>query len=330
MVLTTPDAGVGHLPRIPLGCLPTPLHEASRLSEVLGLPVWFKRDDLVGVGLGGSKVRALEFILGDGVARGCDALVTGSGPQSNWSMLAALTGRRCGLDATLCFYGDRPAVSTANLALVEEFTRATLRFTGDPDRSSVDALIDAVAAELVRGGRRPLTLPRGGATPLGSIGCYLGALEIAEQAAGHGLAGYSVWLPTGSCGLHAGMVVGASVGALGRVVGVSVSRPVQECRARICQLAAGAAALVGLPAPDEEAIEVLGGWIGPGYGVSSEQSREAADLVARTEGVLLDPYFGAKAMAALVDAARGQGERHPVVFVVSGGAPTLFARNAAL
>ncbi|MFC7504126.1 1-aminocyclopropane-1-carboxylate deaminase/D-cysteine desulfhydrase [Nocardioides sp. CPCC 206347] len=321
---------VQRLARVRLACLPTPLHAAPRLSEELGVPIWFKRDDLTGIGLGGAKVRALELILGDGLARGCDVLVTGSGPHSNWSMLAALSAQRCEMASVLCFYGDPPPDATGNLRLAQEFTGATVMFSGDSARSSVDALIEEVAADLERRSRRPLVLPRGGAVALGSVGFYLGAREIREQADRIGLQTPVVWLATGSCGTQAGTVLAIATGELDRVVGVSVSRPVAECVRRVQDLAIGAAGLLQLPAPDSASVDVRDAWIGPGYGVPSEEGKAAAALVARTEGVLLDPCFGAKAMAALIGSARAGEEKGPVVFLVSGGAPTLFAKEMAL
>lgn len=324
------DPRLEDVPRVRLGCLPTPLHPAPRLSAELGIEVWLKRDDLTGLGLGGNKVRVLEFLLGAALEDDCDVLVTGSGPQSNWSMLASLAARRCGLDSVLCFYGDAPQVARGNLLLLQEFTGAHVTYTGDPERSSVDVLIEQTARRLRAAGRRPLALPRGGATARGSLGYVAAAMEIRDQGLDHGIDDVTVWLGTGSCGTQAGLTVGAAGGLLGRVVGVTVSRPAQECRTRVLELAAGAAALLGLRAPDTADVEVLDGWIGPGYGVASSEGRAAAALVARTEGILLDPVFGSKAMAALIAEAGAARAAGPVVFLVSGGAPTLFTQGGGL
>lgn len=310
--------------RTRLATLPTPLQPAPRLSETLGVEVWLKRDDLTGLGLGGNKVRMLEFLLGAARAEGYDVLVTGAGPQSNWAFLAALAAGREGLDVHLAFYGGPPHDVTGNL-LLQGLTGATVHYTGESDRASVDVMLTTLADRLRRQGRRPLVLPRGGATARGSLGYVLAAEEIAGQLGEHaGLARPTVWLATGSCGTQAGLSVGTAAGHLGRVVGVTVSRPVEECRARVLELGCGAARLLGLPQPTSPDIDVRGGWLGAGYGVPSPDGEAAARLVARTEGVLLDPVFGAKAMAALVDAARRWTEQGPVVFLVSGGAPTLF------
>jgi D-cysteine desulfhydrase len=312
------------LPRLPLVVAPTPLQPAPRLSSAIGTEVWLKRDDLTGLGLGGNKVRGLEYLLGDALALGCDCFVTGAGSQSNWAMLAALAARRCGLDPYLVFYGS-PARPTGNL-LLDEMTGADMRFTGELDRGSVDVAIAELGVELTAAGRRPYLVPRGGATPLGAAGYVHASLELADQLLATGLTRSRLWLATGSCGTQAGLVAGARwLGNLYGVIGVTVSRPVEECVARITSLADGVGELLDLPRADAHDVTVVGGYLGPGYGQPSPEGEAAARLVARTEGVFLDPVFGAKSMSALVDTARAGRVDGPVVFLVTGGAPTLFA-----
>lgn len=321
--------GFPGIPREPLAVTPTPLRPATRLSEELGAEIWFKRDDLLGLGLGGNKARPLEFLMGDARARGCDVLVTGSGSQSNWSLLASLAARTCGMDAIVCLYGDPPTEARGNLAL-HRLVGSRLVWTGDPARESVDQRIAEVTAELERSGRRPYVVPRGGATPRGSLGYLLAAQEIAAQCTEAGIADPTVWLSTGSCGTQGGLVAGVASGLLPRVVGVTVSRPAAECRTRVLNLAVGAADLVSRPRADASDVHVVDGYLGPGYGYASAEGQQAADLVLRTEGLFLDPPFCAKAMAALVEAS-GKGALSGVtVFLVSGGAPTLFVQDGPL
>jgi D-cysteine desulfhydrase len=311
------------IPRVPLVLEPTPLHPAPRLSAELGVPVLFKRDDLAGVGLGGNKLRGLEYLLADLREQGCDSLVTGAGPQSNWTMLAALTCLRHELEPHVVCYGT-DAASEGNMRLLR-WLGVDVRFTGDRDRSSVDAGIDTVAAELRAAGGRPYPVPRGGATPLSALGYVRASAELAAQLDELGERPSALWVATGSCGTQAGLVAGAAMTAAPyEVVGVTVSRPVAESRARVLELATGAAELAGLDSVMKEP-NVLDGWIGPGYGVPSAAGQEAARLVAMTEGVFLDPTFGAKAMAALLAEGRAGRVRGTQVFLVSGGAPTLFA-----
>lgn len=323
------------LPRVPLVTTPTPLQPAPRLSEALGTEVWLKRDDLTGLGLGGNKLRGLEYLLGDAIEQGCDCLVTGAGAQSNWAMLAALAARRCGLDPYLVFYG-RPTWHAGNLRL-DELIGADVRFTGELDRASVDSTMDKLGDALTAEGRRPYVVPRGGATALGAVGYLRASLELGDQLLATGLVPSQLWLATGSCGTQAGLVAGVRwLRSPYEVVGVTVSRPVAECVARVTALADGVSGLLGLPlvgafessevgAPGVGGVTVLGGYMGAAYGQPSAEGQDAARLVARTEGVFLDPVFGAKAMAALRDASRGGQLVGPVVFLVSGGAPTLFA-----
>ena len=313
---------------------PTPLHPAPRLSRELGVPVLLKRDDLTGVGLGGNKLRGLEFLIADALSQGCDSLVTGAGPQSNWTMLAALTCLRYGIEPHVVCYGSGEGEPQGNMRL-HRWLGVDVRFTGEAERSSVDAGIAAVTGELRAAGRHPYPVPRGGATPLGALGYVRASQELAAQLAGLDESPTGLWLATGSCGTQAGLVAGAAMtSASYQVVGVTVSRPAGDAAGRVRELAAAAAALAGtgpdllgtstvLPTPD-----VRTGWIGPGYGAPSAAGQAAARLVAETEGVFLDPVFGAKAMAALIAGCRAGQVHGPQVFLVSGGAPTLFAGSA--
>ena len=162
---------------------PTPLHRAPRLSGELGVELYFKRDDLTGAGLGGNKLRGLEYLVADALAQGCDSLVTGAGPQSNWTMLAALACLRYGIEPHIVCYGTAPGRAEGNLRL-HRWLGTRVRFTGAAERSSVDAGIEAITAELRAAGRRPCPVPRGGATPLGALGYLRASQELAGQLAG--------------------------------------------------------------------------------------------------------------------------------------------------
>jgi D-cysteine desulfhydrase len=306
---------------------PTPLTRAPRLSGRLGVEILFKRDDLTSLAFGGNKVRALEYLVADALETGCDSLVTGAGPQSNWSMLAGLTALRHGLEPHLISYGDaRPA--TGNLLLSARLGVA-VQFTGRPDKESVDAAIEATAARLRSSGRRPYVIGRGGATPLGALGYARASREMCGQLDDLHVRPAAVWVATGSCGTQAGLAAGKAL--LRRdyeVVGVTVSRPAAECQDRVRAMAAAASDLLGGP-PVTVPATVIDGWIGSGYGLASPAGEAAIDLVARTEGVFLDPVFGAKAMAALIDGCLSGAVTGPVVFVVTGGGPTLFAAPSA-
>lgn len=312
------------MPRERLGTFPTPLHPAPRLTAEVGVEIWLKRDDLTGLGLGGNKVRGLEYLVADALAQGCDHLVTGGGPQSNWAMLAALAARTRELDTTLVTFGSPPQAGPIGNHALAVLAGARLQFTGDDDRSSVDRGVDAVCARLRAQGRRPYGIHRGGATGVGALGYVAGGLELAEQLQQNGLRPGGLWLATGSCGTHAGLAAAQAWLRPGYdLVGVTVSRPATECRERVRRIADDAARLIGTPLQDGPPT-IVDGFLGPAKGRRSPEGDAAAELVARAEGVFLDPVFGAKAMAGLLAAARADAVRGPVIFLVTGGAPTLF------
>jgi 1-aminocyclopropane-1-carboxylate deaminase/D-cysteine desulfhydrase-like pyridoxal-dependent ACC family enzyme len=313
-------------PRVPLAALPTPLVDVPRLAAGVGVrSLHVKRDDLVGFAMAGNKARKLEFLLGDAVARGCNVLVTGGGPGSNFCAAAAAAARVAGLACELVLYGEEPGPGNAPLNL--ELARAWgahIRFTGDRDRSSVDRAIAAVSAAIEADGGRAYAVPRGGATAVGALGYVEAARELAVQIAAHGLRNPVLVLATGSGGTQAGLLAGAAATGLSlRVVGASVSRPAGEIRARIAEIAGGCAVLLGAPAPGPASVEVVDAR-GPGYGLPSKPGIRAARIAADTEGLLLDHVFTAKALGVLTSLG-GDGD---LVFLHTGGVASSLAALA--
>ena len=315
------------LPRLRLAALPTPLVRAERAEAALGAPpIWVKRDDLTGLALAGNKARKLEFLVANALERGCDVVVTGGGPGSNQCQATAAAARVAGLSCRLVMYGAEPPRAPANLRLARSFG-AEVSFTGDPDRSSVDAAIDTMASELLSDGYRPATIPRGGASPLGAVGYAEAADELAVQLAEAGVEPAVVLVATGSSGTQAGLVAGSAGRSRGwRVVGASVSRPPDESARRVLELARGCARLLGLPPAEHSDVEVRDAR-GPGYRGPSGRGIDAARLFAGTEGLLLDSVFTAKAGAALIDVIR-EGVDGPMVFVHTGGTATILDEGA--
>jgi D-cysteine desulfhydrase len=316
-------------PRFPLALLPTPLLETPRLARLLGGPrLFFKRDDLTGFGFGGNKVRGLEFYLADALARQADVIVTGAGPQSNHVRATAAAARVAGMDVVAVIHDSRPSLAQGNL-LLDELLGVELRFTDSPDRSLVDHWIPRVADELRAAGRRPYVIPRGGASALGALGYVECAREMREQAAALGLRLDRVVLATGACGTHAGLLAGRHVHGLPTsVLGITVSRPVAECLERIPRIAQAAARLAGREIElSADEVVVRDGFIGPGYGIPTAGGIAAIQLVARTEGIFLDPTYTGKAMAGLIAEIRAGriSTAETVVFLHTGGEPGLFA-----
>jgi D-cysteine desulfhydrase family pyridoxal phosphate-dependent enzyme len=322
-------AAMPRMARFPLALLPTPLVEAPRLRRALDGPrIYFKRDDLTGFGFGGNKVRGLEFFLADALAQQADVIVTGAGPQSNHIRATAAAARVAGLDVVAVVHDSRPSEPQGNL-LLDALLGVELRFTNDPNRALVDVRIDEVAAELRAAGRRPYTIPRGGASALGALGYVECVRELSAQAQAQGLHIDRLVLATGSCGTQAGLLAGLHVhGVRIGVLGITVSRPVPECLERVTRIAQAAGRLMGHAlelAVDE--VVVRDGFIGPGYGIPTAEGTDAIRLVARTEGIFLDPTYTGKAMAGLIAEVRAGrlGRDETVVFLHTGGEPGLFA-----
>ncbi|SFK69220.1 1-aminocyclopropane-1-carboxylate deaminase/D-cysteine desulfhydrase [Geodermatophilus ruber] len=297
-----------------MALLPTPLTPAPRLATALGLtgPLWVKRDDLTGFAVAGNKARQLELLVEDARARGADVLVTGGTLGSNFVQAAAAAAAWAGLGCVLVLAGPPvPRSAHPNLAAATAWG-AEVRFTDDLDRTTVDAQLPVVAAELTAAGCRPYVVPRGGASPVGAEGYRLAVDEVLAQLDGQAPV---VVIAAGAGGTLAGLVAGnVALGRPLRIVGASVSRPPAEVSARVLELACQVADRRGEPRPVESDVELVDAR-GPGHGVASPAGDAAAALALRAAGLVLDPVYTAKALAALPAAAGGQ----PALFWHTGG-----------
>jgi D-cysteine desulfhydrase len=300
--------------RIPLAVLPTPLVAAPRLADALGLgSLYVKRDDLTGFAVAGNKARPLEFLLAAAVREGADTLVTGGAPSSNFCAAAAAAAQRAGLACHLVIAGD-PVPAGPALALALAWG-ATVRWT-HTDRAGVDRALPVAAEELTAQGHRTYLIPRGGATAIGAMGYALAAFELAGQLAEHGIRRARLVAPVGSGGTLAGLVAGnALLGGPWTLAGGSASRPAAEMSRRVLDLAAGCLALLAgdraAAATEVEIADVRG----PGHGLPSAEGAAAAELAMRTEGLMVDPVYTAKALSLLAS----QPGTEPVVFWHTGG-----------
>lgn len=309
--------------RAPLANLPTPLAPAPRLSEAVGIEILLKRDDLTGLGLGGNKARAVEFHVGAAEYTGADVFVTGGGPRSSWVLTAAVGATARGLAVELVMFGDRPPPGTGSLELLDLLDGVNVTFTGDRARSSVDPMLITLEGRLRRSGRRPYVVGRGGADPVGAFGYLAAVEELEEQLREARVAPRTLWLPTGSCGTQAGLVAGYRRRANGiSIMGASVHRPVDECEQRIRAISEAALDMAAVGERHEVLWELL-----DERKTDPRQVESATVVMARTEGILLDPEFGSPALAALMRTAPDL--EGPVVFLVTGGTLNLFYGSSA-
>ncbi|MFN3652836.1 MAG: D-cysteine desulfhydrase family protein [Armatimonadota bacterium] len=317
------------VPRVSLAHLPTPLERAPRLGRAIGLPqLRVKRDDATGLALGGNKARKLEYLLADARTQGADVVITTGGVQSNHARMTAAAARRLGMEAVLCLCDPEPEEARGNL-LLDRVLGADVRFWPGLSLGEMHAALDRLADELRAAGRRPYVIPVGGSTPLGSLGYVRAVRELAEQAAAEGLWIDAMTVAAGSTGTLAGILLGARLFLPGtRVYGISVCPGISGLRRKCAETIAAAAELLGADwRPDPDEVPILGDWLGEGYGIPTEEGREAIRLAACTEGYLVDPVYTGKSLAGTRGlAARGEllpGET--VVYWHTGGAPALFA-----
>lgn len=311
---------------------PTPLERLDNLTRHLGGPdIWIKRDDLLGLAAGGNKTRKLEFLVADALAQGADTLVTVGAPQSNHCRLtlaaAAKEGLKCRLVLEERVPGSyRPDASGNNLLFDLMGVEATTVVKAGTDLAAAMA---EILADLARAGRCGYAIPGGGSNPLGALGYAACAQETMTQAFDQGVAFDAIVVASGSAGTHAGLLVGlAALNAGAPLIGVNVRRPRAEQEGNVFALAEQTAAFVGLPGiVTREMVTARDEWVGPGYSLPTPEMVEAVRLLARLEGVLLDPVYSGKAMAGLIGLVRqGAFKRgQTILFVHTGGAPALYA-----
>jgi D-cysteine desulfhydrase len=309
---------------------PTPLQLLPRLSEHLGGPaIHIKRDDLTALAAGGNKTRKLEFLVADALATGCDTLLTTGAMQSNHCRLTLAAAAREGLRCQLALQPVTPEpYRTGGNRLLYDILGAERIRSLEPG-SSADSALAEMADDLSRQGRRGYGIPLGGSSALGALGYAACAQELLAQIRDRRLSVDRIVCASSSGGTQAGLIAGiAAMGAHVPVAGINVMLPASNRNPAIACLAREALALLGAePALPDALVTTRDEWLGPAYGVPTPEMIEAVELVARLEGILLDPVYSGKAMAGLIGLIR-RGELRQgsdVIFLHTGGTPALFA-----
>lgn len=304
--------------RISIGVFPTPVQKLDNVSRLLGTQVYVKRDDLTGLGLGGNKVRKLEYLLADAKAQGAEVVFTTGGAQSNHAMLTAAAARKLGMTPILILK-KRGVTARQGNQLLEHLMGVDVRFMDTDDYADIYAEMDRVGKAL---GRPYYKIPCGGSNALGTLGYVDCAREIRDQ----GLHFDHLICAEGSGGTMAGLALGAKLYLPGtRVTGMMVdSDPFEEITVRLMREAAALLdADVQVSAEDFDLRDLCG----PGYAIPSQEGNVAVAMMAENEGLFLDPVYTGKAFAGLIAMAR-EGAFKPtdrVLFLHSGGAGGLFA-----
>ena len=291
---------IDSFPRLSLGIFPTPIHKLENISRLLGREIYIKRDDMSGLGLGGNKTRKLEFLLADAKAQGAEIVFTTGGAQSNHAMLTAAAAGRLGMKAILVLK-KRGVTDCVGNQLLERLMGTEVRFVDTDDYADIYAEMDRIGREL---GRPYYKIPCGGSNALGA----LGYVDCAREIAGQGLRFDHIVCAEGSGGTMAGLALGAKLFLPGtKVHGMMVDTDPFD------------------PITPEDYL--LREMCGPGYASASPAGNAAVALMARREGIFLDPVYTGKAFAGLLELVEegAFGEEERVLFLHSGGAGGLFA-----
>jgi D-cysteine desulfhydrase len=317
---------LARFPSLPFVVSPTLVEPLPRLRDMLGggPRLLIKRDDAIAFGFGGNKVRKLAFVGARAQADGADTLITAGGIQSNHARVTAATAAKLGMRAVLVANGAEPERRTAN-ALLDSLLGAEVIHV--PSRADRVPMILEIAERLRADGRHPFAIPIGASTPLGALGYALAVAELSDQDRPPDVIVHS----SSSGGTQAGLVAGCRLlGLRTRVLGISADEPAAVLQAQVRAIVSGIADLLDMD-PHKlargTAIEIDDRFVGDGYGIPTDGSREAIDLTARTEAIFLDPTYTAKAMAGLIAYVRQQKfvENQTVLFWHTGGQVALFA-----
>ena len=308
--------------RLSFGTFPTPLEPMSRLAAELGLgpqDLWVKRDDLIGLGGGGNKIRKLERTLAELVGGGADLIVTSGAPQSNHARLTAAAGARLGLPVVLVLEGWAPDAETGNL-LLDRMLGARIKWAGDVDGAGLAVAVQAQVDDAERAGHRPGIVPFGGSNATGAR---------AYEDAGHELLRQDASIDTVVVAVGSGGTMAGLVSALGpdAVLGVDCGA-VPDSPERVLRMWHE---VTGRDDSTVDDLQIRHDLVGDGYEVLSDTVRSALQTVARTEGIILDPVYTGRAAAGLIRAV-GEGQIVPgtrTVLLHSGGLPGLFGHPDA-
>jgi D-cysteine desulfhydrase len=174
----------------------------------------------------------------------------------------------------------------------------------------------------------PYVVPRGGQTTQGTAGYLVATLEIHQQLIDMRIKADYIVMATGSTSTTGSLILGNRVFNTGiRVVGISVSRPKDECKARILeQIEKDRVFYAFEESVKDKDITVFDDYIGPGYAIPTGEGVKAIKLLASKEAIVLDQIYTGKAMAGLIDLIRKGFFRRDetVIFLHTGGGPGLF------
>lgn len=313
-------------PKINICLLPTPIHKLENISRDTGVDIYIKRDDMTGFGLGGNKLRKLEYLAYDAIDNHCDTLLTYGGPQTNHGRLTAAVATRLGMKCIIIADGEKPDRPTGNLIL-DKMMGADLYFTDAANEK--ESLTAKVVRQYEENGHKIYNIPIGGSSVIGAIGYFEAVKEINTQLDEMKLSISNVICAYGSAGTYAGLILGQKYHHTPyEVTGVSVSHKTE------CDLAQHAAYInrvsnqleLGITIERKD-MRIEMDYVKNGYNVPDKETRDCVYYVAKKEAIILDPCYTGKAFNGLLNLIRKNviPQGSSVLFIHTGGVPGIYS-----
>jgi len=318
-------------PKQELIVYPTPIHRLKNLEKTIGRnPLWIKRDDMTGIGIGGNKTRSLEYLLGDAIENKRDTILVSGHIQSNLCCLAAAAARKLGLDCIGVYNDDSPKTLEGN-TLLSYILGIQPIYVGQVDTDERGRQVEQISTDLMKKGKNPYIIYNGSSTPLGMLGYVEAAVELNEQCLKKHINIKHVFVPGGNGGLAAGFIFGT--GLLGipfHVHVISVENPKNELYEIIVNFKNELEDLMGekLSYKIDDIMTIYENYMGEGWGCSTKESDEMIFQFARLEGIFVEKVYTSKTVAGMVDMVRNNviPKNESVCYIHTGGLGSLFAQ----
>lgn len=318
-------------PKQELVVYPTPLHRLKSLEKAIcDNSLWIKRDDMTGIGMGGNKIRNLEYLLGDAIEKECDTIIVSGPLQSNLCSLAASAARKLGLDCISVHNDDSPDTLEGNV-LLNHILGVQSVYLGKVDTQERTKYVEQIYRNLIKEGKKPYIIYNGGSTPLGALGYVEAAVELYEQCIANDIDIKHVFIPGGNGGIAAGFIFGTGLLDMPfHVHIISVEYPKKELRNIIADFKIGLEDLMEakINYSFDEFVTVYEDYRGEGWGCSTEESDEMIFNLARLEGIFIEKVYTSKTVVGMVDRIKKNmiPKDEGVCYIHTGGLGSLFAQ----
>lgn len=316
-------------PKVNLGIYPTPLQRLINSELKLGKNhLYIKRDDLNGIGVGGNKLRNLEYLLGDALQKRADLIIVSGEMQSNLCHLTVASCRRLNLDCIVVHNNERPKASKGNV-LLNDLLHADRHFIGPFTIEERNDYIEDLRRKLLQGGRNPYVIHNGASTGVGALGYVEAALELAVEVKKRSLPIKNVCIPAGNGGLAAGFIYGAGfLNSIFHVDVITVEYPKDELIIRLMDLIKSIEEITGISFPFQlnKVITIHDAYRGGGWGKTEERVINFIEEFAMLEGIFVEKVYTSKTLYGMFDLAKKSYFRDGACYLHSGGLGALFSQ----